>query len=206
MRRIDGDLIKDAEDHLAKRDRRIRHVMRKHGRCTLAQRQQDPFRALISAVVGQQLSAKAAMNLRTRTFGVLGDDVHQWPSILAKNTPHQLRTLGLSMAKARCLIGIGTSVNNGDLEFKKLDGLDDEEVVRRLTEYKGVGRWTAEMVLIFGFLRPDVLSLGDIGLRRAVQAVYGLAEKPTDDEFSRLAWRWKPYRTIASWYLWRALD
>lgn len=203
---ITSRLVKRADHHFAWVDPLLSKVIHEIGPCLLSKRKLQPFRALVSAVVGQQLSEQAASSIRRKVAGILGPEYMKWPKRLSQVHPNHLTSQGLSTAKANCLIGLAHAINSRELDFDEVAKMPDEEVIDLLIRYKGIGRWTAQMFLIFGLKRPDVISIGDTGLRRGAQLVYGLKSRPNEEEFACLAESWKPYRTIASWYLWRVLD
>ncbi len=121
-------------------------------------------------------------------------------------SPGDYRSAGLSRAKTEYIRGLSLAVKNGQLDFSSLEDCEEEEVISRLVALSGVGRWTAEMFLIFGLGRPDVLSVNDTGLRRAFKLAYNLRQTPSADEMRSIGEPWKPYRSVASWYLWRVID
>jgi 3-methyladenine DNA glycosylase/8-oxoguanine DNA glycosylase len=162
---------------------------------------------LLRALVSQQLSVKAAATIFSRVLALLpGDDVCPRPEAVLQLSPETLRGAGLSRQKASYLHDLSARVVAGTLRLDELDGLSDEEVMTALTAVKGVGRWTAEMILIFPLGRPDILPVDDVGVLRSIQNVYGLRRRPSEKQVLRMGERWKPYRSIASWYLWAALD
>lgn len=165
----------------------------------------DPYEALARAICGQQLSTKAAASIWGRVIGLFGDRTPKATEIIAAD-PQELRDAGLSWAKVAYLRDLAEHVEDGDIDLDRLPQLADEEVVEELTAIKGIGRWTAEMFLIFHLGRPDVLSTGDLGIRRGAQIAYGLDQLPEPDELERMAEPWRPHRTIACLYLWRSLD
>ena len=190
---------------LARRDPILRDLMRVHGPCRLADRQHtDPFKALIRAIVGQQLSTKAAASIWGRVTELFEDETPS-PKQLIEADGQALRDAGLSWSKVGFLKDLAERVGDGRLDLEHLSELSDEDVVVTLTEIKGVGRWTAEMFLIFHLGRPDVVSTGDLGIRRAAQIAYGLDELPGPTELERIAEPWRPHRTLACLYLWRSL-
>src|SRR5262250_1665836 len=165
---------------LARRDPVLRHLMRAHGPCGLAVRlHADPFKALIRAIVGQQLSAKAAATIFSR-FERLFDAFPTAPQVLVV-PDERLRAVGLSSQKLGYLRDLCQRIVAGQLPLDVLDRMDDEAVVDTLTQVKGIGRWTAEMFLIFRLQRPDVLPLGDLGSAKAVQRAYKLRKAPSPD-------------------------
>ena len=181
-------------------------LMRQHGACGLADALRvDHFSALTRAIVFQQLSTKAASTIHSRLVALLPEGKVTAPA-LAAVTDDQFRSAGISRQKAMYLRDLAERVNSGVLRLEGLERLDDESVIAALTTVKGIGRWTAEMFLMFRLHRPDVLPVGDLGIVTAVQKVYGLRQRPTADRLRKLGDAWKPYRSIACWYLWRSLD
>jgi DNA-3-methyladenine glycosylase II len=194
-----------ARRHLARRDPVIRDLMRTHGTCGLADAQHaDPFGALMKAIVSQQLSTKAAHTIFTRLTALF--DGAPTPRALAALTDVQLRGVGLSGQKLRYMRDLATKVQNGALPLHALDAMADEEVIAALTQVKGIGRWTAEMFLMFRLHRPDVLPVDDLGIVKAVQKAYGLRKTPSADRLQKIGEAWRPYRSVACWYLWRSLS
>lgn len=165
----------------------------------------DAYEALARAIVGQQLSTKAAASIWGKVLALFGGKTPTPEQLLAV-PPQELRDAGLSWSKVAYVRDLAERVRDGELNLKRLPELADEDVIAALTEIKGVGRWTAEMFLIFHLGRPDVLSTGDLGIRRAVQITYGLDELPGPEEMERIAEPWRPHRTLACLYLWRSLD
>jgi DNA-3-methyladenine glycosylase II len=165
----------------------------------------DAYEALARAIVGQQLSTKAAASIWAKLLDQFGGETPTPEQILRKRRP-TLRKAGLSNAKVEFLRDLAAHVEDGRLDLKRLAELPDEDVIAELIEVKGVGQWTAEMFLIFHLARPDVVSVGDLGIRRAVQIAYGMKELPGPEELEKLAEGWRPHRTLACLYLWRSLD
>jgi len=189
---------------LARRDPILRDLMRRHGPCGLADSQHtDPFQALVHAIISQQLSTKAAATIAARVDALL-DDVPA-PARVAAVSDAQLRGAGLSGQKVGYLRDLCTRVTDGSLPLDTLDALPDEEVIAALTRVKGIGRWTAEMFLMFRLHRPDVLPVGDLGIVKAVQRAYRLRTLPSPTRLLRLGESWRPYRSVACWYLWASL-
>ncbi len=180
-------------------------VIRQHGPCGLADAlRTDHFSALIRAIIFQQLSTKAASTIHARFIALMPGGVT--PEALASIPDEQLRSVGLSRQKAMYLRDLCEKLLAGEVSLDGVDALDDEAVIAALTKVKGIGRWTAEMFLMFRLQRPDVLPVGDLGILTAVQQVYGLRTRPTPARLLALGDAWKPYRSIACWYLWRSLD
>ena len=165
----------------------------------------DPFEAVARAIVGQQLSTKAARSIWEKLLAQFGGETPT-PEALLRKRKQTLRKAGLSNAKVEFLRDLAKHVKDGRLDFDRIKDLSDEDVIAELIEVKGVGSWTAEMFLMFHLARPDVLSVGDLGIRRAVQIEYGMEELPGPEELERIAEEWRPHRTLACLYLWRSLD
>jgi DNA-3-methyladenine glycosylase II len=164
----------------------------------------DGYQALARAIVGQQLSTKAAASIWSKLVAQFDGETPD-PAALLRRRPATLRKAGLSNAKVEFLRDLAKRVGDGRLDLKGLRNLPDEDIVAKLLEVKGVGRWTAEMFLIFHLGRADVVSTGDLGIRRAVQIAYGMDELPGPAELERIAEPWRPHRTLACLYLWRSL-
>jgi DNA-3-methyladenine glycosylase II len=165
----------------------------------------DPYGALLRAIVGQQLSTKAARTIYERLTALFGDRTPT-PQELLDADPDSLRQAGLSRAKVGYLRSLAEHVLDGELQLDRIAELPDEDVSAQLIAVKGLGQWTADMFLIFHLRRPDVLPVGDLGIRRAVQIAYGLPELPAPAELTRIAEPWRPHRSLASLLLWRSLD
>jgi DNA-3-methyladenine glycosylase II len=191
---------------LSRRDPVIRDLVRAHGPCGLPTAQHaDPFKALVRAIIGQQLSTKAAATIHARVVALCPDGTLT-PDAIACLTDEQLRASGLSTQKLRYLRDLSARVHDGSLPLDTLDTLPDDEVIERLMQVKGIGRWTAEMFLMFRLHRPDVLPVGDLGIVKAVQRAYRLRKAPTPDRLMKIGESWRPYRSVACWYLWASLD
>ncbi|CAN5201312.1 DNA-3-methyladenine glycosylase [soil metagenome] len=168
-------------------------------------RPDDAFGALVRSVVGQQLSTKAARTIYERLAALFGGRVPPPAELLAADE-EELRAAGLSGRKTEYLRDLAGKVESGDLDLYSLHSLTDEEVANRLVSVRGLGQWTADMFLMFHLDRPDVLPVGDLGIRRAAEKAYGLPEAPPPGELLSLAAPWKPHRTLACIYLWESLD
>jgi DNA-3-methyladenine glycosylase II len=164
----------------------------------------DAYGALLRTIVGQQLSTKAARTIHERVLGLFGGRTPTPEELLAVSE-EDLRGAGLSGRKVTYIRDLAAHVQDGELELDRLDELSDEEVIEEIVAVRGLGRWSAEMFLMFHLERPDVFSGGDLGLRRAIQVAYGLEEMPTPDEAVERAERWRPHRTLAAVYLWESL-
>jgi DNA-3-methyladenine glycosylase II len=190
---------------LARRDPVIRDLMRRYGECGLAKAQRtDPFRALLHAIIAQQLSTKAAATIEAR-FAALFDG-RPTPAAIAAMPDERLRAVGISPQKLGYIRDLCARTLDNSLALDALDTLPDEDVIVALTSVKGIGRWTAEMFLMFRLHRPDVLPVGDLGILKAVQRAYKLRLAPTPVRLTRLGENWRPYRSVACWYLWASLD
>ena len=168
------------------------------------QRPADPYGALLRAIVGQQLSTKAARTIHQRVLELF-DGAEPTPEQLLAVDEEALRGAGLSGRKVSYLRDLASHVLNGELELDRLGELSDEEAIEEIVAVRGLGRWTAEMFLLFHLRRPDVTSAGDLGLRKAVHIEYGLEKLPAPAEFLEIAERWRPHRSLASLYLWESL-
>jgi DNA-3-methyladenine glycosylase II len=178
----------------------VEDVLRRRGR-----RPEGAYGALLRSIVGQQLSTKAARAIWERTVGIFDGRVPTPEELLAID-PEELRTAGNSRAKGAYMRDIAERVLSGELELDRLDELSDEEIYAELTAVKGIGEWSADMFLLFHLGRRDILPVGDLGIRKAAKTEYNLRKLPTPDRLKRLARPWRPYRSLASLYLWRSLD
>ena len=198
----------EAEDRLAA-DPVMAKLVAEHGPLDEEARRRgrpaDAYGALLRSIVGQQLSTKAARSIYERVTAVFGGRTPAPEELLAAD-PEEIRAAGLSRPKVAYMRSLAEHVLSGELELDRLDELPDEAIAAELTAVKGLGRWTADMFLIFHLQRPDVLPVGDLGIRRAVERQYGLDGLPAADELIRLAEPWRPQRSLASLYLWRSLD
>ena len=175
------------------------HAARRRGR------PDDAYGSLVRTIVGQQLSTKAARTIYGRLAALFGDNPPTPSDLIAAEEP-ALRAAGLSRQKIGYLRDLAVRVQSGELELDNLHELPDEEVSARITAVKGLGQWSADMFLMFHLRRPDVLPVGDLGIRRAVERVYGLSELPDADDLRTLAVPWRPWRTLACLYLWTTLE
>jgi DNA-3-methyladenine glycosylase II len=190
---------------LARRDPVIRDLMRRHGECGLASSQRtDPFHALVHAIIAQQLSTKAAATIEGRFSALFGGT--PTPAAVGAASDERLRSVGLSPQKLKYMRDLCARVLDGSLRLDRLHTLTDDEVITALTRVKGIGRWTADMFLMFRLHRPDVLPVGDLGIVKAVQKAYRLRNLPSPERLTRIGEPWRPYRSVACWYLWASLD
>jgi DNA-3-methyladenine glycosylase II len=168
------------------------------------ERPADAYGALLRAIVGQQLSTKAARTIYLRVLDLFGGSTPS-PEQLLEASEEDLRACGLSGRKTEYVRDLASHVLSGELELERLQELGDEEVIEEIVAVRGLGRWTAEMFLIFHLERPDVLSGGDLGIRKAIQIEYGLEEMPPPKQVVEMSETWRPYRSLASLYLWESL-
>ncbi len=212
---IKPEILRAAEAHLRRRDKKIGKLIDAHGPCTMGAKRRDPFHVLCSSIISQQLSTKAADTIQARVAAAVLASARFMPTHFINAEHELLRAAGLSNAKAKWLIAIAQAVHSGEFSFAKLRKLDDESAIEALDALPGIGRWTAEMYLMFAMDRLDIFSMGDIGLRNALNRIHGnfsgrgdaaTGEKLDDDATLAITARWAPYRSIASWYLWRLTD
>lgn len=168
------------------------------------ERPADAYGALLRAIVGQQLSTKAARTIYLRVLDLFGGTTPS-PAQLLDASEEDLRGCGLSGRKTEYVRDLARHVLSGELELDRLEELEDEQAIEEIVAVRGLGRWTAEMFLLFHLQRPDVLSGGDLGIRKAIQVEYGLAEMPTPTRVIEIGEPWRPYRSLASLYLWESL-
>jgi DNA-3-methyladenine glycosylase II len=189
---------------LMRRDPVIATLIRRHGACGLASAQRaDPFHALLHAIIAQQLSTKAARTIEGRFSAIFGGNPA--PGAVAEVSDEQLRAVGLSPQKVKYVRDLCGRIVDGSLDLDILESLTDDEVIAALTGVKGIGRWTAEMFLMFRLHRPDVLPVGDLGIVKAVQRAYKLRSLPSPERLTKIGETWRPYRSVACWYLWASL-
>lgn len=187
---------------LVRRDAVLAQIIRRHPRVHLVARG-EPFMTLARAIVGQQISVKAAQSVWNRVLQVAPGMTPT--AVLALKRP-QLRACGLSDRKTEYIADLAQHFADGALQVQRWPQMDDEAVIAELVAVRGVGRWTAEMFLMFNLLRPDVYPLGDLGLLRAVRLAYFKGRKVPLSRIRTLGLAWQPWRSVATWYLWRSLD
>ncbi len=195
-----------AISHLKSVDPVMADVIARVGRCTLQPRTEwTHFDALVRSIVYQQLSGKAAATIHGRVLTLIGDGAGAPQRIVA--TPHDaLRSAGLSTAKANYVRNLAEHVLDGSLPVESLHELSDDEAIAALTQVKGIGRWSAQMFLMFRLGRPDVLPELDLGVQKGIQKAYRLRKLPTPAQVLRRGAKWAPYRTVGAWYMWRVLE
>lgn len=190
---------------LMRRDPKLGAVIKRVGRCRLADgRTHDPFASLVRVIMGQQLSGKAADTIHGRLVALAEPSGGITPSTIRALDATALRGVGVSSQKIKYLYDLSDHVSDGRLDLHALDGHPDEEVIARITAVKGLGRWSAEMFLMFRLNRPDILPVGDLGIVKGMQRLFGMKRRPSEKTMTRLAEPWRPYRSVASWYVWRA--
>jgi DNA-3-methyladenine glycosylase II len=196
-----------ARRHLSRHDDALAPLIRRIGGCRLVVHDDgDLFELLLRAIASQQLSARAGQTIYGRLRALLPPGGTPRAADVLALAPDALRATGMSRMKCAFVHDLARHVAGGDLDLAALRHLPDAEVIAALTRVKGIGRWSAEMFLIFSLGRPDVLPVDDVGVLRAVQQLYGLRTRPTAARLERLAEPWRPWRSVACWYLWRMLD
>jgi len=190
---------------LMRRDPILAPVIRKYKHRSLVEGQAlDPFPALVRTITAQQISTKAAATIHGRLVALMPRGVT--PKALLKLTDEQMRAAGLSRQKMAYLRDLASKVESAELPVHSLHELTDEEVIDAIVKVKGLGRWSAEMFLMFRLRRPDVLPVDDLGIVTAIQRLYGLRTRPKPDRIRKIGEAWRPYRTVACWFLWRSLE
>ena len=195
--------MRKAINHLKKSDPILRAIIERVGPCRM-EFGEPVFHSLAEAIVYQQLNGKAAVTIFNRFAALAGEPVTA--EGILKLTPENMRAVGLSKQKSSYLFDMAERASRGELDFTRLQDLTDEEVIKHLTQVKGVGIWTAHMFLMFTLKRPNVLPTGDFGVQMAIKKHYGKRKLPKPLQMEKIARPWEPYRSIACWYLWRSLD
>jgi DNA-3-methyladenine glycosylase II len=195
--------MRKAINHLKKSDPVMRGIIERVGPCRM-EFGEPVFHSLAEAIVYQQLNGKAAVTIFKRFTALAGDPVV--PEGIVKLADEQMRSVGLSKQKSSYLRDMAERAIRGDLNFTRLPEMADEEVIKHLTQVKGVGVWTAHMFLMFTLKRPNVLPTGDFGIQMAIKKHYNKRKMPKPVQMEKIAKPWEPYRSIACWYLWRSLD
>ena len=190
-----------AVTELARQDRIMRELIARTDE-RLSAKSEDPFRTLVRSIIGQQLSVKAAHTIRERFFAL---DPGCTPGSVLKLGYDRLINCGLSRRKTEYILGLAEQLENRTIDPAGWEHMHDEEIIAELTRIRGIGRWTAEMYLIFSLQRPNVFPLDDAGLVRAISTAYFSGEPVSRLEVRRMAAGWEPWKTVASWYLWRSL-
>jgi DNA-3-methyladenine glycosylase II len=193
-----------ARKHLLKSDPVMREIVKSIGPYTIEVRG-APYQSLLRAILYQQLAGPAAAAIERRFLALFDGRIPE-PHQLAPMTDEQLRAAGVSRQKAGYMRSIAEHFANGHLSDRKLLRMPDDDVIEAVTQIKGVGRWTADMLLMFCLGRPDVLPVGDLGIQNAMRLAYGLDAMPKPADMEAIAEPWRPYRSAGSWYLWRRGD
>lgn len=198
----------DAVDHLRQADRPLGRLIERVGPFTMEiQTVRTPFESLAQSIVYQQLTGKAAATILGRVKALYGGKAFPKPQDILNTPDEVLRSAGLSRAKTAAMKDLAAKTLNGTVPtMAQIRRLPNEEIIERLTLIRGIGVWTVEMILIFRLGRPDVLSIHDYGVRKGFALTFKREELPTPKEVAVRGERWRPYRTVASWYLWRAVD
>jgi DNA-3-methyladenine glycosylase II len=198
--------IRVAEDHLRANDPVMAAIITQIGRCGLVRsKRDDPFVAIVEAIIWQQLSGKAARTIYDRVLKIFPGG-RPTPAAILATSDEAMRAAGLSRGKIAYLRDLSTKVLNGTVHLESLETMTNDAVIEAMTKVKGIGRWSAEMFLMFRLQRADVLPVGDLGIVKAIQRHYRLRKTPTPERMLKIAESWRPYRSVASWYLWASLD
>lgn len=193
-----------AVDHLAKVDPVLAPLLRRVGVCRL-RRSPSYFIALVEAIVWQQLSWKAACAIHRRMLDVIGSG-RPSPGEVLRTPRAKLLSAGLSRRKTDYLFGVAERFETGRFPSRRINMMSDEQIIDELVSIRGIGRWSAEMFLIFALNRPDIFPVGDLGLRKAIARLYAVDALPGDELLAEISEPWRPYRTVATWYLWAGAD
>jgi len=198
-------MMTHAEKQLSK-DLLLKKLIQKYGPCKIRKRKRpDYFEDLVASIVEQQLSGKAAKTIFSRVKTLLVKSGKRiTPEAVLKAKDEKLRECGMSWSKVSYIKDLAKKVKKGEVDIKKLDKLTDREIIEELVKVKGIGRWTAEMFLMFTLARPDVFPLDDLGIRKGMDKLF--KKKLSREDMSKLSENWKPFRTTASWYIWRVVD
>ncbi len=194
--------MEEAIVHLKGVDPILGQIIEKVGPFAIRYRQPD-FSTLVRSIVSQQVSSRAAATVYARLRAASGG---VRPKAILAMSDEALREVGLSGQKRSYIVDLAQKTQSRAVRFRRLAALTDDEVIAELTQIKGIGVWTAQMFLMFALRRPDVLPVGDLGIQNAVRAAYGLAAAPKPPDVERIGQPWRPYASVASWYLWRSLD
>jgi DNA-3-methyladenine glycosylase II len=195
--------MRKAIHHLKKSDPVLAAIIERVGPCRMEFGPPE-FHSLAEAIVYQQLNGKAAVTIFKRFAALAGEPVA--PEGILKLTDAQLRSVGLSKQKSSYLKDMASRAARGELDFTRLPAMSDDDVIKHLTQVKGVGVWTAHMFLMFTLRRPNVLPTGDYGIQMAIRKHYKKRKMPKPEVMAKIAKSWEPYRSVACWYLWRSLD
>ncbi len=206
MKITNNSQLREAENYLSSVDSQMAELIQKHGPCNISPWTECLFSSLINAIISQQLSVKAAATISGRVHALMPDSEILLPDIICNLSIDKLRKCGLSGAKTRYCQSLAAAIVSGDLNLEELRHKDDDEIKEKLIAQPGIGKWTTEMFLIFAIGSADIISPGDLGLKRGMQYLLTLDEHPDDVLFLTHSERWSPWRSIASWYLWKLVD
>ena len=206
---MDSDLkrtYQEAADYLSAHDPILAPVIAKYGLCTI-QPHTNYYQDLVESIIGQQLSVKAAGTIRDR-FKALFDNTLPTPEAIVTTDIDVMRSAGLSNQKANYIRDLAQHILDGKISFDNIDTLSNDDIIKILTDVKGIGEWTVHMFLMFCMGRLDILPVGDLGIRNGIMKLYDLDHAPTPQEVKDIAKAngWAPYESIASWYIWKSLD
>ena len=203
---IDDAVAAKAAEHLAQNDPVLRPIIERVGPSTIRPHK-DYYWELVDSIISQQLSVKAARSIESRFQELFGSQVPKPEQILEKDV-EELRSVGLSRPKAGYIRDLAQHIGDGKIRFDRFDSLSNDEIMKELIDVKGIGEWTVHMFLMFCMGRLDVLPVGDLGIRNSMRQLYGFKDVPTPDEIKAVAkkYHWRPYESIASWYVWQNLD
>ncbi|MGH7878600.1 MAG: DNA-3-methyladenine glycosylase family protein, partial [Candidatus Binataceae bacterium] len=193
----------DAVRHLRRVDPVMDRIIQQAGPVRIARRPEN-FQALVRAIIFQQLAGVAALAIFNRFVTIIGGGRFPSPDQVVAAADEDLRKAGLSRGKMTYIRDLAIKVRDGEINFRRFLKADDEEIIAELTRVRGIGRWTAEMFLMFNLWRPDVLAVGDLGLRSAATREYRVKLPVTEKALREMGERWRPYRTAAAWYLWQS--
>lgn len=194
----------DAIQYLRKVDSNLEKIIKIVGEYSIKIRN-DPFQSLVESIIYQQLAGRAANAIYNRFINYY-DNYQVTPTGILNSSIDNLKKVGLSNRKIEYIKDLASRVYDGRINLEELSKMNDEEIINKLINVKGIGRWTSEMFLIFSLGRPDVLPVTDLGVRKAMMKVYSLSELPKPHTMIEIAEPWRPYRSIATWYLWKSLS
>jgi len=198
--------LKKSLRHL-KRDKRLAKLIQKHGPLDSTYfRPSSTFESLAQSIIYQQLSGKAAGTILKRFIALFPGKKFPTPDDVLKIKGQKLRSVGLSNQKASYIVGLAKKFKDGSVSSKNFHRMSDEEIIEHVTSVKGIGVWTAQMFLMFTLNRPDILPTGDLGIQKGFQKLFNLKKLPSPAQMEKLAKNWEGHRTVASWYLWKAVD
>lgn len=199
----DAKTVSKATKHL-KKDPILAHIIKTSPTKFKITPATSRYRALIETIIAQQLSGHSARAISQRFKTMYGASTYPKPSDVAETSHSELKKTGLSIRKAECIKEISQMIKDKRVRLDNIAKMSDEQIIETLTQIRGVGRWTAEIFLMFGLGRTDVLPAGDLGLRKGVMKFYDFTKMPSEDTVREMAEKWRPYRTIATWYIWKS--